>query len=129
MRIFAIAIAICAQFAKIAKKFTSLPVFESKRLGLADKWSLNANQKRDSYLDYVGRVTVATELVEDDLMEIALELDVSDVKESEGVFEFIVPARGTKKLNTVVSPIFAHQKCLPKLHTLRSTPINAPDIP
>lgn len=48
-------------------------------------------------MDYVGKVTVATELVEDDLMEVALELDVSDVKESEGAFEFIVPARGTKK--------------------------------
>jgi transcriptional/translational regulatory protein YebC/TACO1 len=68
---------------------------------LADKWSLNANQKRDSYLDYVGKVTVVTELVEDDLMEVALELDVSDVKESEGAFEFIVPARGTKKINFI----------------------------
>ena len=70
------------------------PVFESKRLGLADKWSLNANQKRDTYLDYVGKVTVSPELEEDDLMEVALELDVSDVKENDGAFEFIVPARG-----------------------------------
>ena len=71
------------------------PVFESKRIGLADKWSLNPNQKRDVYLDYVGRVSVTTELEEDDLMEVALELDVSDVKEVDGGFEFIVPARGT----------------------------------
>ena len=31
--------------------------------------------------------------------------------------------------STVVSPIFAPQKCLLNLHLLRSTPINAPDIP
>ena len=48
------------------------------------------------YLDYVGKVTVSTELEEDDLMEVALELDVSDIKEIEGGFEFIVPARGTR---------------------------------
>jgi len=75
------------------------PVFESKRLGLADKWSLNANQKRDTYLDYVGKVTITTELDEDEIMEVALELDVSDVKDRDCAFEFIVPARGMKKLN------------------------------
>lgn len=57
-------------------------------------------------MDYVGKVTVATELVEDDLMEVALELDVSDVKESEGAFEFIVPARGTKKKSILFTRIF-----------------------
>jgi len=74
------------------------PVFESKRLGLADKWSLNANQKRDTYLDYVGKVTITTELDEDEIMEVALELDVSDVKDRDCAFEFIVPARDTSNL-------------------------------
>lgn len=76
------------------------PVFESKRIGLSDTWSLNTNQKRDTYLDYVGKISVTTELDEDDMMEIALELDVSDVNQFDGGFDLLVPARDTTDILT-----------------------------